>query len=115
MLVIVNILKDLEYVSSKRKIDFSKDVTINEDVTLGKERGLPLTEKKGDDDILEGPYVPKFEKDIVDDPVEPTDPLDRSPSDPPTRKIPLWISDNLQDSERYVPLKRTFRESKNPR
>jgi len=45
-------------------IDFSWDVTFDEDATLVKERDLPppsLAEKKYDDmDLLEGYFVPEY-------------------------------------------------------
>jgi len=94
------------YIFDIRKVKISRDVTFDDDVALGKVRDLPLPplpEENSDDmDILEGPFVPKSKKDIVDDPMEPMDPLDPPPSDPPTRKITLWLKDILQDAERHV-------------
>jgi len=79
------------YISDIRKVKISRDVTFDDDVALGKARDLPppaSPEENSDDmDILEGPFVPKSEKDIVDDPMEPMDPLDPPPSDPLARKI----------------------------
>jgi len=102
----------------QRKIEFSRDVTFDEDISHGKARDLPSPppiEKKDDDmDLLEGPFVQESEKDIVDDLVEPLDPLDSPPSDPLARKRPLWLCGTLQDVERYVFSKRAFRESKKP-
>jgi len=62
-------------------------------------------------DLLEGPSMPEYEKDMVDYPM---DPLDPPPSDPPTRKRPLWLQDTLQDVEKHIPARGTFRESTNP-
>jgi len=94
------------YISDLRKVKISRDVTFDDVFALGKARDLPPPpppEENSDDmDILEGPFVPKFEKDIVDDPMEPMDPLDPPPSDPPTRKITLWLKETLQDVERHV-------------
>lgn len=74
------------YVPGQRKIEFSRDATFDEDASLGKARDLPLlplVEKKDDDmDLLEGPSMPEFGKDIVDDPMELMDPLDPPPCDP---------------------------------
>ena len=65
-------------------------------------------------DILDGPYVPESERDIVDDPMEPMDSLDPPPCDPPTRKRELWLHDTLQDDERCFRTRRSFRKSKKP-
>ena len=65
-------------------------------------------------DILAGPSMPESETDIVDDPMEPMDPLDPPLSDPPTRKRPLWLLDNLHDTKRNVPIQRSYRERKHP-
>ena len=59
--------------------------------------------------ILEGPSALESEKDIVDDPMEPIDPLYPPPSDSLVGKRPLWLHDTLQDVERYISAKRTFR------
>lgn len=86
------------YIPSQRKVEISRDVTFVEDVTLGKVRYIPLpppTKNNGDMDILDGPFVPEFETDIVNDPMEPIDPLDSPLSNPPTRKKPLWLCDTL--------------------
>ena len=65
-------------------------------------------------DNLDGPSMLKYETDIVDDPVEPMDPLDTPPFDPLPRKRPLWLHGSLQDGERHVPIQRSFRERKKP-
>jgi len=74
------------HVHGKRKIEFSSNVTFYEDVSFGKVRDLPLpppVENKDDDmDLLEGPSMPKSERDIVDDPMELMDTLDPTPCDP---------------------------------
>lgn len=103
------------YVCGQRNIKFSRDVTFNEDVSLGKERYIPppLEKKDGDIDVPEGPYEPELEKGVFDDPVEPMDPLDPSPCDPLARKT-IWLHDTLQDFEQHVTAKGTFRESKKP-
>ena len=46
--------------------------------------------------------------------MEPMDPLDPPPTNPPIRKRPLWLCDTLQDNERQVLIQRSFRESKKP-
>lgn len=63
-------------------------------------------------DISDGPFVLEFERHIVYDPMEPMNPSDPPPCDPPTRKRPLWLHDTLQDDERHIPLRISFRESK---
>lgn len=79
------------YIPSQMKVEISKNVTFDEDATLGKERDLPSPpppkEENDDWDILDGPSMLK--PDIDDDPMEPMDPLDPPPSDPPTRKTQL--------------------------
>lgn len=67
-----------------------------------------LIQENDDWDILYGPSVPTF--DIVDDPMEPMDPIYPPPSDPPTRKRPLQLSDTLQNDQRNVPIRRSFKE-----
>eukprot|EP00253_Pinus_taeda_P019079 PITA_19079 len=88
------------------------------DVALGKARDTPppapVEKKDNDMDTQEGPFVPRFEPDVDDDPMEPMNPLDPPTSDPSSRKRPLWFHDTLQDVERHVISRGTFRESKNP-
>eukprot|EP00253_Pinus_taeda_P023968 PITA_23968 len=94
------------YLSSQKKIEFSRDVTFDEDVSLGKvgDYLLPAPVEKKDDerDLREGPSVPESEKDIFYDPMERMDPLDSPPSNSPTRKIHLWLCDTLLDAERHA-------------
>ena len=43
----------------------------------------------------------------------PMDPIDPPPGDPSTsRKRPLWLKDTLEDAERHIAPRGTFRESK---
>lgn len=96
------------------KVEISRDVTFDEYFALEKARDLPsppLPEKGGDMDILDGPSMPEFETNIVDDPM---DPLDSPPSNPPTRKRPVWLCDTLQDANSHVHVRRSFRERKKP-
>lgn len=88
-------------------------ITFNEDVARDVPLPPPPEDKSDDMDILEGPFVPGFE-DIDDDPMEPMDPLDPPPCDPPARKRSLWLKDRLQDVEKHVVARGTFRESKKP-
>lgn len=85
------------YIPSRRKVEISRDVMFDEDVSLEKARDLPpppSLEKKNDDmDILDGPSMPESETGINDDPMDPMDPLDPPPCDPPARKSPLWLCD----------------------
>ena len=46
--------------------------------------------------------------------MDPMDPLDSPPSDPPAMKIPLWLCNTLHDLERHVRAKETFRERNTP-
>lgn len=80
------------YIPSQIYVEIRRDVTFNEDISLGKAWDLPPPpplEKNYDMDILDGPFMLESEIDIIDDPVEPMDPLDPPPCDPPTRKSPL--------------------------
>lgn len=65
-------------------------------------------------DILDGPFVLESKRDIVNDPMEPMDPLSPPPCDPPAKKKPLWLCDTLQDDESRILVRRSYRESKNP-
>lgn len=67
-----------------------------------------------DMDLLEGYFVPEYQKEIFHNPMEPMEPLDSPPSDPPAMKIPLWLCNTLQDLERHVRAKETFRERNTP-
>lgn len=58
--------------------------------------------------------MPDSDIDIVDDPIELMDPLDPPPCDPPAKKRPHWLHDTLQDVERHVVARGTFKESKKP-
>ena len=81
------------------KVGISRDITFDEYPSLGKLRDLPPPpppKKKNDDmDILDGPSMPESETYIVDDAMEPMDPLDIPPCDPLARKRPLWLHDTL--------------------
>lgn len=86
------------YILGQSKVEISRYVTFDEDIALGKARDLPpppASEKNDDMDILDGPFVLESETDIVDDPMEPMNPLDPTQSYPPTRKRPLWLHDTL--------------------
>jgi len=90
------------YIPGQRKVEISRDVMLDEDVTIGKARDIPLPpppEKNDDMDILDGPSMPEYYTGIVD-PMEPMNPLDPPPCDPHTRKRPLWLCDTIQDDER---------------
>lgn len=54
------------YTSHQRKINFSKDVMFDEDVSLGNEMDLPQPKKKYDNmDVLGGPTMPESKKDVI--------------------------------------------------
>lgn len=101
---------------SQRNIEFSKDVTFDEDVALGKARDTPPRANVGrrdhdlviqEDSLIHEPYV-------VDDPMQPIHLLDPLSCDPLARKRHIWLCDTLQDVERHVAARGTFRKSKNP-
>lgn len=85
------------YISGQRKAEISRDVTFNENAALGKTRDLPPPpppkEEDVGKDIIDGISMPKSYD--IDFPMEPIYPLDPPPSNPPTRKRPLWVRDTL--------------------
>ena len=87
------------YIPIQRNVEISMDVTFDGDASLGKVRDLPppplLENNKDDMDILDGPSMPKFEIDIINDLMEPMDPLDPPLCERPARKNPLWLRDTL--------------------
>lgn len=91
-------------------------MTLNEDAFLGKERDIPppppIEKKDHDMDLLEYPSVSELEKDVVDDHMEPMNPLDPPSCDPPVSKRLLWLHDTLQDVKRHATSRGTFKESK---
>jgi len=103
------------YVLGQRNIELTRDVTFDEDVALAEARDTPHPaniERKDDAmDVQEETPMPKSEPNLADDPMEPMDP---PPCDPPARKRLLWLHDTLQDAERYVVARRTFKESMKP-
>lgn len=65
------------YVPDQRNIEFSRDGKFDEDATLGKPRNNPPPPPSNVDvDLLECPSILEPENDVVDDPLEPMDPLD---------------------------------------
>jgi len=54
------------------------------------------------------------ETNVTHDTMEPINTLDPPPCDPPTSKIPLWLHGTLQDVERHVAARGTFREINKP-
>ena len=102
------------YVPSQRTIEFSRDVTFDENAALGKARDTPPPANvESQDDALDAQEDLEPKPDLVDEPMEPMDRLDPPPSDRPARKRPLWIRDILQDVDRHVAPEGTFREKRN--
>eukprot|EP00253_Pinus_taeda_P007593 PITA_07593 len=84
---------------------------------LGKkarDTAFPFANVHRQDDAFEIQEGPESELDLVDEPMEPIGPLDPPPWDPPIRKRPLWLCDTLQDADRHVAPRGTFRGSKKP-
>eukprot|EP00253_Pinus_taeda_P012320 PITA_12320 len=102
------------YVPSQREVEVSHDVTSDEDSAFRKIRDLPIPRKENDDADAEKQDEPPFDELILD--VEGLmDPIDPPPSEPSTsRKRPLWLKDTLEDAEKHIASRGTFRESKNP-
>jgi len=77
-------------VLGQRNIEFSRDVTLDEDVSLRKVRDalVPVSTRRGDDFMDLDVEPSMHEPDLVDEPIVTMDPL-VTPCDPPTRKRPF--------------------------
>ena len=64
-------------------------------------------------DILEGPSMLEFERDIVDDPMGSMENSDSPPYDPPARKRPLWLHDHYKILIESFPPKRLLEKVRN--
>jgi len=98
------------YALGERNIELRRDVTFDEDAALGKARDTPPPPANVDskDDVFEVEEDLEAKTDLVDEPMEPMDP---PPCDPPSNKRrPLWLRDTLQDVDKHVAPRGTFRE-----
>lgn len=104
------------YVLAQRTIEFSRDVTFDEDAALRKARDSPplaITKRQAaNEKEATSESEPKLEKQLANNPMGSMDSLDPPPHDPLTRKGPLWLQDTLQYAKQHVAPRGTFRESK---
>eukprot|EP00253_Pinus_taeda_P017702 PITA_17702 len=102
------------YVPSQREVELSHDVTFDKDSALRKVRKLPIPRKDNVDVDAEKQDEPPSVEPMPDvkSLMVPNDP---PPSEPTTsRKRPLWLKDTLDDAEKHIASRGTFRESKKP-
>ena len=100
------------YVSGQREVELSHDVTFDEDSALRKIRDFRIPKKDNDDADAKKQNEPPFDEPMPN--VEgPMDPIDPPPSEPFTsKKRPLWLKNTLEDAEKHIAPRGTFRESK---
>jgi hypothetical protein len=108
------------YVPSQRKIEVSRDVTFREEVAFKKSRELrqeskavhpasPSSENENSDDQREEPP-----EGPINEPLEPAKVLEITLEEPPAKMKPRWFKEIVQEEERIVDPKGTFRERKRP-
>jgi hypothetical protein len=106
------------YVPDQRQIELSRDVTFHEEVTFKKSRELqqeseavqptsPSSENEESDDLREEPH-----EGPSDEPLEPVEELERTLEEPPAKRKPGWLKETVQEAEKIVSPKETFRERK---
>ena len=94
------------YVPGQREVEICHNVTFDEDTSPRKVVNLPRSEE----DHEARPGNQEEQKDETMPDVEgPTNPIDPPPS---MRKRPSWLRDTLEDVERHMTPRGTFRESK---
>jgi transposase InsO family protein len=108
------------YVPGQRKIEVSRDVTFHEEVAFKKSRELqqdseairptsPSSESEESDVQREEPH-----EGPSDEPLEPVEELERTLEEPPAKRKPEWLKETMQEAEKIVAPKGTFKESKRP-
>jgi hypothetical protein len=108
------------YVRGQRQIEVSRDVTFHEEAAFKKSRELqqdskavqptsPSSENEESDDQREEPR-----EGPSNEPLEPVEVLERTLEEPPTKRKPRWLKEIVQEAERIVAPKGTFRERKRP-
>lgn len=106
------------YVPTQRTIEFSGDVTFDEDAALRKAKDSPPPAVVERQVVNKKEVVSEFElepeNELVDNPMGSMDPLDPPPHDLPTKKRPLWLRDTLQVVEQHATPIGMFRESMKP-
>jgi hypothetical protein len=108
------------YVPGQRQIEVIIDVTFHEEAAFNKSRELqreskavhpasPSSENEESDDQREEPR-----EGPSNEPLEPVEVLERNIKEPSTKRKPRWLKEIVQEAERVVSPKETFRERKRP-
>ena len=95
------------YVPGQREVEICHDVTFDEDVALKKVKNIPSSKEDKEDEEAGKQEEPKDE--LMPDVEGPMDPIDPPPSN---KRRPSWLRDTLEDVERHIAPRGTFRESK---
>ena len=94
------------------EVEISHDVTFDEAMVLRKINNLPILRKDKEADTRnQGEKEDKMMLD-VDEPMDPIDPPPHEPSS--SKRRPSWLRETLEDAERHIAPRGTFRESKTP-
>ena len=100
------------YVTSQKEVEISHDVTFDKDMGLKKINSLPiLRNNKQANTRNQGAKEDETMLD-VDEPMNPIDLLPHEPSS--SKRRPSWLRETLEDAERHIAPRGTFRESKKP-
>lgn len=100
----------------QRQIEVSRDVTFHKEVAFRKSKELPLdSDSEPTSPKVGSPSSSSQREENEDDlSLEPIETLERSLEEPPTKRRPGWLKETLQEAERIVAPKGTFRERKRP-
>jgi hypothetical protein len=106
------------YIPGQNQIEVSIDVTFEEEVAFMRSRGshMDIDSEKQEEMVPSPPHPPTVQRETV----EPIDPIDLVPPVDVPRNIvvgqkrPTWTRQTLQEAERHVAPRGTFRESKRP-
>jgi hypothetical protein len=108
------------YVPGQRQIEVSREVTFHEEAAFKKSRELqqeskvvqpasPSSKNEESDDEREEPH-----EGPSNEPLEPDEVLERTLEEPLAKRKPGWLKEIMQEAERIVSPKGTFRERKRP-
>jgi len=108
------------YVLGQRQIEVSRDVTFHEEAAFRKSREIqqetkvdqPTSPSSGNEESNDQREEPH--EGPSDEPLEPVEELERTLEEPPAKRKPTWLKETMQEVERIVSPKGTFRESKRP-
>ena len=88
-------------------MEICHDVTFDEDVSLRKVKDLPISKEDKEEEEIGRKEEPKDE--LMPEVEGPMDPIDPPSSN---KRRPSWLRDTLEDVERHISPRGTFRESK---